>query len=217
VSHRAATKVNPEVASKQNLDPEAEPSGSGRRPHGTSRADQSDMTLRRGGRGSTVTRACRATGETVLVPSRNRWSRVGRITGNTGKTADGETVAARLGVARKWGNAHGAKGPYCIEVLANTGGRGALTKAPIHLQDLRRRLYVKAKAEPIGLITLGVNCAGARSAGNLHATCDVAGDGTQLTVRLVRHSQRKRGAPDRPDLRSMAPFLDPTTIQKIKK
>src|SRR5258708_3626953 len=54
----------------------------------------------------------------------------------------------------------------------------------------------------IGLITLDVNCAGARSAGNPLATCDVAGAGNQLTVRLVRHSQRKRGATDRPNLRS---------------
>src|SRR6266480_2738216 len=30
----------------------------------------------------------------------------------------------------------------------NNGGRGEMTKAPISLQDLRRRLYVKAKAEP---------------------------------------------------------------------
>jgi RNA-directed DNA polymerase len=28
------------------------------------------------------------------------------------------------------------------------GGRGEMIKAPIDLQDLRRRLYVKAKAEP---------------------------------------------------------------------
>jgi RNA-directed DNA polymerase len=28
------------------------------------------------------------------------------------------------------------------------GGRGEMTKAPISLQDLRRRLYAKAKAEP---------------------------------------------------------------------
>jgi RNA-directed DNA polymerase len=28
------------------------------------------------------------------------------------------------------------------------GGRGEMIKAPIHLQDLRRRIYVKAKAEP---------------------------------------------------------------------
>jgi hypothetical protein len=28
----------------------------------------------------------------------------------------------------------------------------------------------------------------------------------------LRHSQRKRGATDRPDLRSMAPVLDPTGL-----
>ena len=32
-------------------------------------------------------------------------------------------------------------------VSANTGGRGGMTTAPISLQDLQRRLYVKAKAE----------------------------------------------------------------------
>src|SRR5262249_41626772 len=32
-------------------------------------------------------------------------------------------------------------------VSDNTEGRGAMTTAPISLQDLRRRLYVKAKAE----------------------------------------------------------------------
>src|SRR5262244_1264760 len=30
----------------------------------------------------------------------------------------------------------------------NMGGRGAMTKTPIRLQDLRRRIYAKAKAEP---------------------------------------------------------------------
>ena len=54
----------------------------------------------------------------------------------------------------------------------------------------------------IGPITLDVKCAGARSAGNPHATCDVAGAGNRLTVGLVRHSQRKRGEMDRPNLRS---------------
>ena len=53
-------------------------------------------------------------------------------------------------------------------------------------------------------------CAGARSAGNPHATCDVAGAGVRFTVRLVRHSQRKRGEMDRPDLRNTAPVLDAT-------
>ena len=48
----------------------------------TWRTDRGGMSLRRGGRGSTVTRTCRATGETVLAPPGNRWSKVGRITGN---------------------------------------------------------------------------------------------------------------------------------------
>ena len=54
----------------------------------------------------------------------------------------------------------------------------------------------------IGPISLDAKCAGARSAGNPPATCEVAGAGNRLTVRLVRHSQRKRGAKDRPHLRS---------------
>src|SRR5215472_8724647 len=33
-------------------------------------------------------------------------------------------------------------------VFIKKGGRGEMTKAPISLQDLRGRLYVKAKAEP---------------------------------------------------------------------
>ena len=53
-----------------------------------------------------------------------------------------------------------------------------------------------------GLLTLAGNCAGARRAGNPLAPGAVAGAGNQLTVRLARHSQRKRGATDRPNLRS---------------
>ena len=51
---------------------------------------------------------------------------------------------------------------------------------------------------------------GKPSAGNPHAGFDEAGTGNRLTVRLLRHSQRKRGATDRPNLRSVAPVLDPT-------
>jgi len=104
--------------------PEAEPSPSGRRQHGVTWADRDVTTLRRGGRDSTVTRACRATGETVLAPSRQRWSRVGRITGYTGKSADGETVAVRLAVATKRGNARGAKGPCCTACLGQHERQG---------------------------------------------------------------------------------------------
>jgi RNA-directed DNA polymerase len=34
------------------------------------------------------------------------------------------------------------------EACIKKEGRGEMIKAPINLQDLRRRLYVKAKAEP---------------------------------------------------------------------
>src|SRR6516164_9151717 len=67
---------------------------------------------------------------------------------------------------------------------------------------LLRAAQLGSRPSLIDLINLGVNCAGARSAGNPLATCDVAGAGNQFTVWLVRHSQRKRGATDRPDLRS---------------
>ena len=50
-----------------------------------------------------------------------------------------------------------------------------------------------SRSSLIGLITLDVKCAGARSAGNPHATCDVAGAGNQLTVRIVRHWSSRQG------------------------
>jgi RNA-directed DNA polymerase len=40
------------------------------------------------------------------------------------------------------------RGPAAHESFVNTGGRGEMIKAPISLQDLRRRIYAKAKAEP---------------------------------------------------------------------
>jgi hypothetical protein len=71
-------------------------------------------------------------------------------------------------------------------------------------------LSIESTAHWLRPINLLAKRAGEQSAGNLHAPFDVAGDGNQLTVRLVRHSQRKRGATDRSNLRSQAPFLDPT-------
>jgi hypothetical protein len=56
-------------------------------------------------------------------------------------------------------------------------------------------------------------CDASRRAGNLHAPFEVTGNGNQLTVRLVRHSQRKRRATDRSNLQSMAPFLEPTNFR----
>jgi RNA-directed DNA polymerase len=40
------------------------------------------------------------------------------------------------------------RGPAAHAVFIKKGGRGEMTKAPMNLQDLRRRLYVKAKTEP---------------------------------------------------------------------
>src|SRR6516225_2261541 len=40
------------------------------------------------------------------------------------------------------------RGPAAHAVFIKKGGRGEMIKAPINLQDLRRRLYVKAKTEP---------------------------------------------------------------------
>jgi RNA-directed DNA polymerase len=42
------------------------------------------------------------------------------------------------------------RGPAAHAVFIKKGGRGEMTKAPMNLQDLRRRLYVKAKTEPTG-------------------------------------------------------------------
>jgi hypothetical protein len=66
-------------------------------------------------------------------------------------------------------------------------------------------------------ITLDAKHTGKPSAGNLHAGFDEAGAGNRLTIRLVRHSQRKRGATDRLNLRGPAPVLDPTEGGRKKR
>ena len=68
----------------------------------------------------------------------------------------------------------------------------------------------QSRPSTIGLITLGTKETGKPSARNSHAGFDAAGTGNRLTDRLVRHSQRKRGATDRSVLRGTAPVLDPT-------
>src|SRR5450759_1386854 len=102
---------------------------------------------RRGESDSTVTRTCQATGETLLVPARNHRSKVNRITGSTGKSIDGERVTDGSAVAMKRSNVRGATGPAVCNVSGNQGGKDEMIKASNDLQDLRRRIYVKAKAE----------------------------------------------------------------------
>src|SRR5215472_16553911 len=67
-SHWAATKVNAELAPKRFFTPEAEPSFMRRRQHGTWQTGRHGGTLWRGWSGSTMTRMCSATGETLLAP-----------------------------------------------------------------------------------------------------------------------------------------------------
>ena len=69
--------------------------------------------LRRGDSGGTMTRTDRATGEALLVPAGNRRSKVGPITGSTGKWVEDERVADGRVIALRRGNARGAKAPCC--------------------------------------------------------------------------------------------------------
>ena len=67
--------------------------------------------------------------------------------------------------------------------------------------DISSKNSVERRPGSIGHITLRGKCAGARSAGKPHAACDVRGGWKRkVTVRLVRHSHRKRGETDRPRL-----------------
>src|SRR5262250_1889015 len=95
-------------------------------------------------------------------------------------------------------------------------GQGMAVRNPrtlLGVSDFLWTVDLGSRSGLISLITLDVNCAGARSAGNPLATCDVAGAGNQLTVRTVRHSQRKRGATDRPDLRSIGASPRPYRVK----
>ena len=55
-------------------------------------------------------------------------------------------MAQGLVVAVKRSNVRGAKGPCCLFNSAREG-KDEMIKASAGLQDLRRRIYVKAKAE----------------------------------------------------------------------
>ena len=78
-------------------------------------------------------------------------------------------------------------------------------------------ITVESRSARMSHITLDKKHTGKPSAGNLHAGFDEAGTGNRLTIRLVRHSQRKRGATDRPSLRGVAPVLDPTKDGRKKR
>ncbi len=64
----------------------------------------------------------------------------------------------------------------------------------------------------LGLITLEEKCAGARSAGNPHAACEVAGAGNGITDDPSRARRGKPRIRTRTILRATAPVLDPTGV-----
>src|SRR3954447_2950442 len=63
------------------------------------------------------------------------------------------------------------------------------------------KVRAESRYSAIGLINLDEKQTGAPSAGNPHAGCEVAGAGTRLTGRILRHFQRKREATVRLNLR----------------
>jgi len=123
-------------------------------------------------------------------------------------------VAARFVVAMKRSNVRRAKGPCCTSCRSSTGGRGELINAPINLQDRKHRLCVPRKAPLWGHINRDVKSAGARSAGNPPAACDVAGVGDGITELPTRARRWKRRIQPRNFLRIYAPALDPTRYSR---
>ncbi len=111
-SHRAATQVNAQVASKIDSEGRA-PFRRAKAARGGRKRMGATGPLRRGTSGGTRTRTGRATGEALLAPARKRRSRVGPRTGNTGKWAEGERVTEGRAVALRRGKARGAKAPCC--------------------------------------------------------------------------------------------------------
>ncbi len=97
----------------------------GRRLHGPSQVGWCGGSLRRGESDGTGARTRRATGEALLVPPRKRWSKRCPITSAPGKWVADERVAEGPGVARKRGNARGAKGPCCSAMPPTTWKAGA--------------------------------------------------------------------------------------------
>jgi hypothetical protein len=77
------------------------------------------------------------TGEALLVPGKNHRSKVGRITGQTGKSAEDERVAAGSVVATKLRNVRGAKGPRQSQSLQHKEGKDEMTKASIEIRHPR--------------------------------------------------------------------------------
>ena len=94
-SHRAVTTVNAKVASKVRSPEGRVLNRRAKAAWGSRNLTDAAPSLRRGGSDSTVARTCRATGEALLVPARNRRSRVDRITAAPAKCTPAQRRAVR--------------------------------------------------------------------------------------------------------------------------
>jgi hypothetical protein len=104
-SHQAVAEANAQVAPKVRS-----PGGRACNREGEGRMEsrklaETAVPLQRGGSDGMATRTRRATGEALLIPSRNGRRKVGRITREAGKSVEDERVAEGSVVARKRGNA----------------------------------------------------------------------------------------------------------------
>jgi hypothetical protein len=94
-----------------------------------------------------VTRTCRATGEALVVPGRNLWSKVDSITVTAGSESKDARVAEGFVVAMIRSNVREQRDPAVNNLPTTLGGRDEMINASISLQDLRRKIYLKAKSD----------------------------------------------------------------------
>ena len=131
--------------------PKAEPTTGGRRQHGEPKSDRCGSFTSAGWKRQHGGKDMPSNWRSPPRPSAKSPEQVDRITGSTGKSIEGERVTDGFVVALRRGNARGAKGPCHLQRLRRKEGKDEMTKASIDLQDLRRRIYVKVKAELPGV------------------------------------------------------------------
>jgi transposase len=101
---------------------------------------------------STVARTCRATGEALLVPARNRRSRIDRITGSTGKSIEGERVTDGFVVCAGQRVSQGGRNPLGARMRSAGSESGACDRS--HGFDASKK--IKGKKRHILVDTQGL-------------------------------------------------------------
>src|SRR6516165_10612658 len=114
VSKSPGRNASEPIGGLENTNPKVEPSVLGRRQHGSSQL--TDAAIRFGGVIGTARRQGHAKQlEKPSSPRREIGGAGSRITGDTGKSVEGERDSAGSVVARNRSNVRGAKGPCCLQ------------------------------------------------------------------------------------------------------